>query len=302
MQDPPHLQMPTASSQWARQTEVRPSSQLADRPGHPQILTALPGWPHFTEVHPPSQLPDRVGPWPLKRGSTSSWSTAVGSETTIAGSSSQSVNASRASSPDSAGGTRPGQKERRKSKLTTTLEQVDKQCETIQHMLDAEEAALNKDVEDIRRHVRERSERQHQRPGGSTHDPRDVERNAGTPAQGRPGCLRCGHAVGDLSRTVSAACALLTLSCLMLLLSPWIFDVAFGHGRNQGPDRQQYFFLFLGLPVCGMTAIFAVTLYGLQAIRKMPRRTLDTCALIAYTSLWSVVVYLWVIKWWLPLI
>ena len=270
------------------------------------MLTTPEEWAEYAGVHPPSPLPDRVGPWPLKRGRTSSWSTAVGSEMTIAGSSSQSVNtcgdASRAVSPDPAGDNRPGQKERRKSELTATLEQVDKQCETIQHMLDAEEAALNKDVEDIRRHVRERSERQHQRPGGSTHDPRDVERNAGTPAQGRPGCLRCGHAVGDLSRTVSAACALLTLSCLMLLLSPWIFDVAFGHGRNQGPDRQQYFFLFLGLPVCGMTAIFAVTLYGLQAIRKMPRRTLDTCALIAYTSLWSVVVYLWMIKWWLPLI
>ncbi|KAK5412373.1 hypothetical protein LTR06_005343 [Exophiala xenobiotica] len=273
------------------------------------LQIGLPEWVEPTEVQPPSPLPDRVGPWPLKRNRTSSWSTGVGSETTIAGSSSQSVksvntsgDASRAASPDMAGDTRRGHKERRKSELTATLEEVDKQCATIQRMLDAEEAALKKDFEDIRRHVRERSERQNQRLGRPAQEPRDLEQNAGAPAQGRAGCLRCAHAVDDLSRTISAACALLTLSCLMLLLSPWIFDEAFGHGRNQGLDRREYFFLFLGLPVCGMTAIFAVTLYGLQAIRKRARRKLDTCALIAYTSIWSVVVYLWLIKWWLPLV
>ena len=105
-----------------------------------------------------------------------------------------------------------GEAFRTKSDFTIAMDEVDRQCNAIQQILDREEMGLQNAVAEMRRYIRER-EKQAQ-------GERDIERNAGVAR--REHCSGCEKLV-EYSKVASIKYVVFILCFVVIIASPVLF-------------------------------------------------------------------------------
>jgi hypothetical protein len=268
---------------------------------------------------------DRVGPWPLKRGrSSSSWT--VVSEGSLsrtlsrAGAESVAGRISRSGSINSTQATKVGtpgtnveddhdkeqqqqqqQQSEAESEFAATLKHVDRQCELIRKIIAEEEATVEEAPAPIheppcgeceRRRQQEQQQQQARRDS-------DAERDAETPGNQRH-CPRCAQL---FETDYSSALALpLFVGILMIAVSPWIVMKKFGPDAQRGDDdddrsetdARHEFWAVLAIPVLGIGLTASVAWIGLF---QLGRSSLMPGTRLRGSSAWATLLVFGCVAW-----
>jgi len=245
-----------------------------------------------------SNLPDHLGPWPLKRNGSSCSTVVVSSSSDSAGSSEEQT---RVASPDD----EDNKKERRKSELTETLELVDRQCEVIKQLLEAEEVTLKTHVEETGRLERQLKEEQQQRQEATAQVQQDVERGAAA-QRGQQRCQKCDRLAEEVTHAVKIGASVLFLSMLALIFSPYILWSCFGrkHAWDDltASQRKRYLYTILVVPALAYTFAIAVSWYSVLVLKRNAQVRKSGWSLSFAIVGWTVAFYFWCSAWLLPMV
>ncbi|KAI1608802.1 hypothetical protein EDD37DRAFT_386528 [Exophiala viscosa] len=251
-----------------------------------------------TQIVDRSDLPDHLGPWPLRRNGSSCSNVVVSSSSDSTGSSEEHT---RVASPDD----EDNKRERRGSELTETLELVDRQCEIIKKLLDAEEATLRDHVEETGRLERQLQEEQQQRQEVAAQVQQDVE-SAAALERSPQRCQKCERLAEEVTHAVKIGASILFLSMLAVIFSPYILWHSFGRKHAWDDltalERKRYLYTILIVPALSYTFAIAVSWWSVLVLKHSARECKSVWSLSFSMLCWTIVFYFWCSFWLLPMV